>query len=305
VLTRTKVAASAVVLASAGALVVTLSPAPAQAPLPECASDVAAHPAFAAGDAFETDQADKQLFATHPITLTVGFRSGEPQGDPFTEVFTAPPGFTHVTGRAKDEYAVDALPAAKYEELEAAVVIGAQPGPFPASVRWTQTQETGGKCTSSASGDFTLQPAAPPKLSRPKVTGGLLDESTVKLAIPRRGADLRPIEVRYRAHGRQRFPGPAVPVKTMTFPQLDSDSGRRSKLRVRTHNLRLTMDPSFLRTIGMDFVFDVGTSPKGSPYGYDLQVLQGGQQTARLRVSGRCKRTGGAVECAFKRIKLG
>jgi hypothetical protein len=296
-----------VVLASAGALVVTLSPAPApaQAPPPECAPGVAAHPAFAAGDAFHTDQADKQLFATHPITLAVGFRSGEPQGDPLTEVFTAPPGFTRVTGSAKDEYAVDALPAANYEELDAAVVIGGQPGPFPASVRWTQTQETGGKCTSSASGDFTLQPATPPKLSRPKVTRGLLDESTVKLSIPRRGADLRPIEVRYRAHGRQRFPGAAVPVKTITFPQLESDSGRRSRLRVRTHNLRVTMDPSSLQTTGMDFVFDAGTSPNGSPYGYDLQVFQSGQQIARLRVSGKCKRTGGAVECAFKRIKLG
>jgi hypothetical protein len=269
---------------------------------------VAAHPAFAAADITENAQADKQLFATHPVTLTVGFRAGEPQATPLTEVFTVPAGFTTMSGHAADESAADGLPPGSYEEMDYRVVIGEQPGPFPASVTWTQSDGTRqGNCTASVSGTFTLQPAGPPTLSRPKVTRGLPDESRVELTIPRRGADLRPLEVRYRAAGKQRFPGPNVPLRTVVFPQREGDPGY-NKLRtitVRTKSLRVRMEPQPATPGGVTFTFDAGTSPKGSPYGYDLDVYQGGQRAARLRVAGRCSRNGGSVSCAFKRIKLG
>jgi hypothetical protein len=46
-------------------------------------------------------------------------------------------------------------------------------------------------------------------------------------------------------------------------------------------------------------------SPKGSPYGYDLGIYQGGARRARLRVAGRCIRNGGFVSCSKSRIARG
>ena len=58
-------------------------------------------------------------------------------------------------------------------------------------------------------------------------------------------------------------------------------------------------------TTALTVVVAVRVSPHGSPLGYDLSLVQGRRRAARLRVSGRCRRTGGLVTCSRRRARVG
>ena len=125
----------------------------------------------------------------------------------------------------------------------------------------------------------------------------------------RLGGDLRPLEVRYRAVRKRRFPGSHVAPRTVTFPLRSSDPGfkRLRTVRVKKAGLQLTLEPELGEnlTTALTFVVAMGVSPHGSPFGYDLSLFQGGRRAARLRVSGRCRRTGGLVTCSRRRARVG
>ena len=53
------------------------------------------------------------------------------------------------------------------------------------------------------------------------------------------------------------------------------------------------------------FPFNIRVSPRGSPYGYDLGIYQGGARRARLRVAGRCIHNGGFISTSKPRIARG
>jgi hypothetical protein len=254
----------------------------------------------------EGEDGDARLFATHPITLTAGFPSDGPSTNADV-VIAIPPGFV----RSSDELSVNGAVATQFSgEQVSTVVLGDQPGALPLNVTWTQSDGTDqGVCAGSASASFTTLPAVGPRLTRPKVTRGLPDESIVKLVFPKAGGDLRPVEIRYRAVRHKRFPSARVRARVVTFALRSSDPGfkRNRPARVKTGALRLIMEGEDGETLvtGITFTFHIRVSPKGSPYGYDLGIYQGGARRARLRVAGRCIRNGGFVTCSKPRIARG
>jgi hypothetical protein len=277
--------------------------APGQSPPPACAAGVVAHPVLGAAGYPEGEQGDARLFATHPVTLAAGFPSDGPPTNADAAI-AIPPGFVS----APDELSTNgAIPSPFSGEIVSAVVLGDQPGALPLNVTWTQSDGTAqGVCAGSASASFTTLPAVRPRLTRPKVTRGLPDESTVKLVLSRTGIDLRPVEIRYRAVSAKRFPAARVPAKVVTFALRSSDPGfeRNRPARFRTGALRVVMEGENAETLltGITFTFNIRVSPTGSPYGYDLGVYQGGTRSARLRVAGRCIRSSGLVSCPKPRI---
>jgi hypothetical protein len=53
------------------------------------------------------------------------------------------------------------------------------------------------------------------------------------------------------------------------------------------------------------FTFHAQPKPgRGTRFGYDLDVFQGGSRSARLRVAGQCHRVAGFVSCSLKRVSL-
>jgi hypothetical protein len=261
-----------------------------------------AHPVLGARGFPEGEDGDTRLFATHPVTLAAGFPSTGPATNADVVIAT-PPGFVRVS----DDLGTNgAIPTPFDGEIVGAVVQGEQPGPLPLHATWTQSDGTSqGVCAGSASASFTMLPAIRPHLTRPRVTRGLPDESTVKLAFPKAGGDFRPVEIRYRAVRARRFPARHVHAKVVTFAIRSTDPGFPHRgVRVKTGALRVLMEGEDGETLvtGIKFTFSVRASPKGSPFGYDLDVYQGGTRSARLRVAGRCIRTSGLVTCSKPRV---
>lgn len=95
----------------------------------------------------------------------------------------------------------------------------------------------------------------------------------------------------------------------MTFALRSGDPGfeRNRPARIKTGALRVVMEGENGETLltGITFTFSIRVSPRGSPYGYDLGVYQGGARSARLRVAGRCIRNGGFISCSKPRVVLG
>jgi hypothetical protein len=262
-----------------------------------------AHPVLGARGYPEGEDGDTRLFATHPITLAAGFPSDGPSTNGDVAI-AIPPGFVG----ASDELSTNGAIATPFSgEIVSTVVLGEQPGALPLNATWTQSDGTDqGVCTGSASASFTTLPAVPPRLTRPKVTRGLPDESTVKLVFPKAGGDLRPVEIRYRAVRHKRFPSAHVRARVVTFALRSSDPGfkRNRPASVKTGALRVVMEGEDGVTLltGINFIFNVRANPKGSPYGYELGIYQGGTRRARLRVAGRCIRNGGFITCSKPRI---
>jgi hypothetical protein len=183
-------------------------------------------------------------------------------------------------------------------------------GSYPATVTWTQTDGThSGRCSGSASTSFVVTAATAPKLRRPKVTPGLPDESTVKLVLPRHGGDLRPLEVHVRWVRAQRFPSAGARERVVTVPQLASDPAfaKLGSSVVHAGGLRIDVDPTLSEGLaGLRFVVSarVSGTRQSIPFGYDLDVRQGGRTSTRLRVAGRCRFFAGLVTCRTKRISL-
>jgi hypothetical protein len=290
----------------AGGLAFAAPGAPGQSPPPACAAGVVAHPVLGARGYPEGEDGDTRLFATHPVTLAAGFPSDGPSTNADVAI-AIPPGFVH---GSDDLFTNGAIATPFSGEIVSTVVLADQPGALPLNATWTQSDGTDrGVCAGAASASFTTLPAIRPRLTRPKVTRGLPDESTVKLVLPKAGGDLRPVEVRYRAVRHKRFPSARVPAKVVTFALRSSDPGfrRNRPARVKTGALRVLMEGENGETLltGITFVFNLRVSPKGSPYGYDLGVYQGGARRARLRVAGRCIRNGGFISCSKSRIARG
>jgi hypothetical protein len=289
-------------LAAALVLGLATSTAPGQGE-PPCAPGVAAQPVFGSGD--YPDAVGAALFATHAVTIGAGFPSSGPA--PTVTGFSVAPGLTPVS----DE--LGTRPFTSFDgDVEAIIVTGDQPGSYPATVTWTQYDPaTDRSCAGSASTTFSLAAPSPPRLTKPRVTGGLPDESTVRLKFPK-GADERPLVVRYRAVAKRRFPGPGVRAHTFTVPLLVNPYGHTPAVRgtVRVGGLKVTIGPE--RTLngtfplGPQFTFNVRPRPypRGTPYGYDIEILQGGRRVTRLRVTGRCGRVGGLVTCKRGKLRL-
>jgi hypothetical protein len=295
-------ASAAVVLA----VVLGLPPAAAQdAVPPPCPAGVMVTPTFGAADNPESESGSARLYASHPITIAAGFAL-EAQADSFAAVWTLPAGLT----RASDDLAVSALPSSTPDQASM-VGIAAAAGSYTVTVTWTQTDGTrNGRCTGSAATSFDVLKAAVPKLKRPRVTSGLPDESTVALRLPKHGGDLRPLEVHLRWVRAQRFPGAGAKERVLTVPQLRTDPGfdKLTDVHIRAGALRVAVKPVALESLsGLSFVFNVqisGARVTSAPFGYDLDVRQGGQTVTRLRVAGRCKRFAGFITCKTKRSSL-
>jgi hypothetical protein len=250
------------------------------------------------------DRAGGPLFATHAVTIGAGFPSGGPAAS--VTGFSVAPGLTPVV----DDLATQ--PFGSFDgDVEAITVTGDRPGSYPATVTWTQYDPaTDSSCSASASTTFSLAAPSPPRLTKPRVTGGLPDESTVRLKFPA-GADERPLVVRYRAVAKRRFPGRGARAHTFTVPLLvdSSDRGPGIGGAVRVGGLSVTIGPE--RTLdgtfplGPQFVFHVRARPRGTPFGYEIAILQGGRRVTRLRVTGRCVRAGGLVRCKRGKLRLG
>jgi hypothetical protein len=272
---------------------------------PPCPAGVMVTPTFGVADNPESESGSTRLYASHPITIAAGFTL-EAQADSFAAVWTLPAGLT----RASDDLAVSALPDSTPDQASM-VGIAAAAGSYTVTIAWTQTDGTrNGRCTGSASTSFDVLKAAVPKLRRPRVTPGLPDESTVALSLPKHGGDLRPLEVHLRWVRAQRFPGTGAKERVVTVPQLRTDPGfaKLTDIGIRAGALRVEVKPVALESLsGLSFVFNVrisGARVTSAPFGYDLDVRQGGQTITRLRVAGRCKRFAGFVTCKTKRSSL-
>jgi len=70
----------------------------------------------------------------------------------------------------------------------------------------------------------------------------------------------------------------------------------------------VTIEPEALEALTrLRFIFNVqisGARVTSAPFGYDLDVRQGGQSVTRLRVAGRCRRFAGFITCKTKRLVL-
>lgn len=274
-------------LAAVLLLALATSPAGGQSE-PPCPPDVAAQPVFATAD---YPGGGHQLFATHPVTIGVGFPANGPTAT--VTGFNAPD-LTPVSGELNEQ------PFGNFDgDVVSITMRGDQPGSYPATATWTQNDASENPCTGSASTTVTLAAPTRPHLTKPKVTGGLSQESIATLKVPDT-ADLRPVEIRYRAVKKRRFPGSGARVHTFTFPLVQPESDDRQAFHgsVRVGGLQLRFGPQHR------FTFFVRASPRGSPYGYDLQILQGGKRVTRLRGTGRCGRVGGFVTCKRK-VRLG
>ena len=268
---------------------------------PPCSPDIAALPVFGSGD--YPDAVGGTLFATHAVTIGAGFPSDGPTAT--VTGFSVAPGLTQLS----DELATP--PFRSFDgDVQAITVVGDQPGSYPATVSWTQYDAVADRnCSGSASTTFSLAAPAPPHLTKPRATRGLPDESRVTLKFPA-GADERPLVVRYRAVAKRRFPGPGARVHTFTVPLLRNPYGHATPIHgtVRVGALKVAIGPE--RTLngtfplGPQFTFHVRANPRGSPYGYDIAVLQGGRRVTRLRVTGRCGRVGGLVTCKRGKTRL-
>lgn len=269
---------------------------------PPCSPTVAAQPVFGTGD--YPDRVGAPLFATHAVTIGAGFPSGGPTAT--VTGFSVAPGLTPVS----DELGTQ--PFTSFDgDVQAITVTGDRPGSYPATVTWTQYDPAADStCSGSASTTFSLSAPSPPHLTKPRATGGLPDESTVRLKFPK-GADERPLVVRYRAVAKRRFPGRGARAHTFTVPLLRDPNARGPAIggTVRVGGLKVTIGPE--RTLngtfplGPQFVFHVRARPRGTPFGYEIAILQDGRRVTRLRVSGRCKRAGGLVTCKRGKLRLG
>jgi hypothetical protein len=288
----------------AAAALAAPAPAGAQDPsaTPACQPALLASPAFAVVDEPESGGTDTRDYASHPMTISAAFPLAA-EADTFGAVWTLPPAFT-------------VLPPAPVRSLrddtDSATVEGIpqSAGAYPVTVTWTQTDGThSGRCSGSASTSFDVTAAKQPKLRRPKVTPGLPDESTVKLVLPRHGGDLRPLEVHVRWVRAQRFPGAGAHERVVTVPQLASDPAfaRLGGTVVHAGGLRINVDPTLSEQLnGLSFIVDarVSYTRQSIPFGYELDVRQGGRTATRLRVAGRCRFFVGFVTCRTKRISL-
>jgi hypothetical protein len=290
---------------AAAAAALAAQPAAAQDPAPPpCPAGVMVTPTFGVADNPESESSDTRDYATHPLTIAAGFQL-EAQAYTSEATWTLPAGLTRVS----DALAVQALPSSTPDQASM-VATAAAAGAYPVTLTWTQTDGTrNGRCTGTASTTIQAAAAAPPKLRRPRVTRGLPDESTVVLALAKHGRDLRPLEVHLRWVGAQRFPGAGAKERVVTVPQFPAGPGslKVPSPRIAAGTLAISVRPiagDFLNSLS--FVFNVRISGRAvsAPFGYDLDVRQGGQSVTRLRVAGRCRRFDGLITCTTKHMSL-
>jgi hypothetical protein len=94
----------------------------------------------------------------------------------------------------------------------------------------------------------------------------------------------------------------------MTVPLVPGGSGHHGPraVTVRTGGLRMRMEPQ-VGDLLTPVIFTLEAEPRvgrGTRFGYDLQVFQGGRRVGRLRVAGQCHRNAGFVSCSRKRVSL-
>jgi hypothetical protein len=94
----------------------------------------------------------------------------------------------------------------------------------------------------------------------------------------------------------------------VTVPLVSDGSGHHDPrtVTVRTGGLQLTMEPQ-VGDLLTPVVFTFHAQPKpgrGTRFGYDLAVFQGGRRAGRLRVAGQCHRIAGFVSCSRRRMSL-
>ena len=192
-------------LAAALALGLAASPAGGQGE-PPCSPAVAAQPVFGSGD--YPDRVGGPLFATHAVTIGAGFPSGGPTAT--VTGFSVAPGLTRALRRAGHA----AVHAPSTATCRRSPSTGERPGSYPATVTWTQYDPAADStCSGSASTTFSLAAPSPPHLTKPRATGGLPDESTVRLKFPK-GADERPLGRPLPRGGEAALPRSPAPART-------------------------------------------------------------------------------------------
>jgi hypothetical protein len=288
-------------LVAAALIAVMANAAAAQDPPPPCSPAVLVTPAFGFADNPEAGSGDAHLYASHAVSIAAGFPLD-------AQVYTSDAVWTLPTGlmRVSDDLAVQALPDSTPDQT-GVVVIAAAAGGYPVTLTWTQTDGThNGRCTGSASTTLRVVAPARPRLRRPRVTPGLPDEATVVLAMPRHGRDLRPLEVHVRWVRTARFPGAGARERVVTIPQIPG-LGKIAGAQVAAGNVSILVDPAAVEFLdSLSFRINVRVSGRvvSAPYGYELDVRQGGQTRTRLRVAGRCRFYAGLVTCRTRRLSL-
>jgi hypothetical protein len=269
---------------------------------PPCQAGVMAAPAFTVVDEPESGGTDTHDYASHPMTIAAAFPLAA-EADTFGAVWTLPPTFT-VLPPAPVRGLRDDTVSATVEGIPQAA------GAYPVSVAWTQTDGTrDGRCSGSATTSLAVTAATQPKLRRPRVTPGLPDESTVNLVLARHGGDLRPLEVHVRWVRAQRFPGAHAHERVVTVPQLASDPAfaHLSGTVIHAGGVRINVDPTLSEQLnGLRFIVQAHASftRQSIPFGYEIDVRQGGRTASRLRVAGHCRFFVGLVSCKTRRVSL-
>ena len=252
-------------------------------------------------------------YATHDLTLTLG-------GNPDVQLRSVSAPNAHV------DLETEGKP----------LIVTDTAGAFPVTAIFSAFEHDGSECTTRAS--TTAQLAAPArskvsKLKRPRYVvprrrlykPNPTFSFTVKpdKAVP----DRSPFTVRARVSHRLKLPGKGAKLRTKAYPQREFEIKQTSaklcreellcprrtalgwrkevEIDVRPHSDEpaakgvkvLVISPSGYPAVHSHRFFQ-------TPYGVDLQVLQGGRRLARLKLVARCSGGGQSSKCRFKKVAL-
>jgi hypothetical protein len=210
--------------------------------------------------------AQDALIATHEIALGVEV-AGEP--DPVREFDVGVPPGIRVGWAGTPTIRTDA------------------PGPVPVTATWSDyVQSLGTSCSRSVSTTLTIEPARAPRYIPPKRKSTLMSQLEWFLRLGK-DADLRPVEVRIRGVKRARVPSASVPVRKLVFAFREGDRGV-SYANGRSRTVRgagWRFSAGFIRDRPRVLMHGV---PGRSPFGVELDWVQGGRRIGRTRLVGRC-----------------
>jgi hypothetical protein len=252
-------------------LLLALAMAPAaSAQAPPCPPGEAPSATILARDSYD---GGGSLTATHPIGLEV---ESEASGD---FIFSSPVGIRESESGA---------PQLQVDE----------PGSVPVTATWEHyIYASDSFCTASTQTTFNIEPAKPPRFIPPRRSARLMTQLEWFLRLPKRDADARPVEVRFRGVRRARVPGASAPLKKLRFSFREGDKGvsysNGATRAVRSGAWRFSAD--FLH--GNPRILMHGS--RSGPFGVELEFVQGGHRIGRTRIVGRC----GSIVCDYRTVR--
>jgi hypothetical protein len=244
--------------------VATLAIAGGDPPDPPCPQGVPVGAATIAAE--DLEDRGGSLTATHRIALELQV-AGEP--DPVNEFEVAVPPGVRVGWAGTPTIRADA------------------PGPVPVVAGWSEfVPSLGSSCSRSASTTLTIEPARAPRYIPPKRKSALMSQLEWFLRLGK-DADLRPVEVRIRGLKRARVPGASVPARKLVFAFREGDKGV-SYANGRSRTVRAAgwrFSAGFIRDRPRVLMHGI---PGRSPFGVELDWVQGARRIGRTRLVGRC-----------------